>query len=336
MKRPIRVRGAVGAATAAVVLATAVSALAGDQIGESSPILSNPNQQAITRGEQLAAKTFGWRVKTLDANLSPDKQVSDVDTLVNLGVKGLITWTLDAGAAGAAYKRALDKGIAVIDYGSTSNVTSSVFDERGYGCSAGGKAAKYIAQRVPKGKVLAIGGPPVPSITNYTNCFVKAAKAAGLQVVGKQNNVKDTAATAQPIVQDLLTKHPDVNAIWCYNDPSCLGAGAVVRAAGKKVWVEGKQKGIVITGANGSSDAAQGVKNGVLSGTWDPQPDVMGTLAIELLAMHLKQGKALSALPKIVVVPIKMWNAKNISGYVDPLKRPVKVGKIPAAWIAKG
>ena len=36
-----------------------------------------------------------------------------VDTLTNLGVKGMITWTLDAGAAGAAYKRAIDKGIPV-------------------------------------------------------------------------------------------------------------------------------------------------------------------------------------------------------------------------------
>src|SRR5205823_14835368 len=67
---------------------------------------------------------------------------------------------------------------------------------------------------VPKGKVIAIGGPPVPAITNYTNCFLKAAKTDGLSIVGKQYNVKDTAATAQPIVQDLLTKHPDVNAIW--------------------------------------------------------------------------------------------------------------------------
>ncbi len=330
------IRLGMSAAVIAATLVTAVSALGADDIGESSPILSNPNQQAITRGEQLAAKSFGWKVKTIDANLSPDKQVSDVDTLVNLGVKGLITWTLDAGAAGAAYKRALDKGIPVIDYGSTANVTSTVYDERGYRCTAGGKAAAYIAKRVPKGKVLVIGGPPVPSITNYTNCFVKAAKAAGLQVVGKQNNVKDTAATAQPIVQDLMTKNPDINAIWCYNDPSCLGAGAVVRSSGKKAWIEGKQKGIVITGANGSGDAAQGVKSGLITGTWDPQPDVMGTIAVELLAMHLKDGKPLSALPKIVVVPLKVWDAKSIGKYVDPLKRKVNAdGKVPAAWIAK-
>ena len=56
------------------------------QLGESSPVLSNPNQQAIAHGEDLAAKLEGWSVKHLDANLSPSKQVSDVDTFVNLGV----------------------------------------------------------------------------------------------------------------------------------------------------------------------------------------------------------------------------------------------------------
>ena len=51
--------------------------------------------------------------------------------------------------------------------------------------------------------------------------------------------------------------------------------------------------------------------------------------------MHLKDGKPLSALPKIIVVPIKIWDASNISSYVDPLKRTVKVGPIPTAWIVK-
>jgi len=304
-------------------------------LGESSPVLSNPNQQAIARGEDLAAKQYGWTVKHLDANLSPSKQVSDVDTFINLKVKGLITWTLDPGTVAAAYKRAVAAGIPIIDFGSTNNVTSSIFDARGYGCGQGKAAADYIAKRVPKGKVLVIGGPPVPAITNYTNCFVSGAKADGLNIVGEQYNTNDTAATAQPIVQALLTKNPDVNAIWCYNDPSCLGAGAVVHAAGKQVWIEGKQKGIVITGANGSADAAAAIKSGLMTGTWDPQSPITGGLSVELLAMHLKDGKPLSALPKIIVVPNKIWDASNISGYVDPLKRPVPIIAIPKAWIVK-
>jgi ribose transport system substrate-binding protein len=335
MKHPMRI--AIGLATTAIVLATALSAVAAaPEIGESSPVLSNPNQQAITHGEDLAAATFGWKVKTLDANLSSDKQVSDVDTLTNLGVKGMITWTLDAGAAGAAYKRAEAKGIPVVDYGSTQNVTSTVYDERGYKCSAGLKAAKYIAALVPKGKVLVIGGPPVPSITNYTNCFVAAAKTVGLDVVSKQYNTKDTSATAQPIVADMLTKNPDVNAIWAYNDPSALGAGAAVRSDGKKAWVAGKStSGIVITGANGSSDAAAGIKSGLITATWDPQPNMMGTIAVQILAMHLKSGKPISALPKLIVIPLKLWDEKNIGTFIDPLKRKLDIGPIPTAWIKK-
>src|SRR5262249_54215031 len=79
------------AATAALVLlvvsqASGAKQASGTQLGESSPVLSNPNQQAIAHGEDLAAKQAGWSVKHLDANLSPSKQVSDVDTFVNLGV----------------------------------------------------------------------------------------------------------------------------------------------------------------------------------------------------------------------------------------------------------
>jgi ribose transport system substrate-binding protein len=318
----------------AVSQASASKSAAGLLLGESSPVLSNPNQQAIAHGEDLAAKQFGWSVKHLDANLSPSKQVSDVDTFINLKVKGMITWTLDPGTVAAAYKRALSSKIPIIDFGSTQNVTSTVYDARAYGCSMGMKTAQYISSRIPHAKVLVVGGPPVPSITNYTNCFIKGAKQMGLTIEEVQKNVNDTAATAQPIVQSMLTKYPDTQAIWCYNDPSALGAGAVVKSSGKTVW-SGSKKGIIIEGANGSADAAAGIKQGIITATWDPQPDQMGLLSVELLAMNVKDGKPLSSLPKIVVVPMKAWDASNISGYVDPLKRTVKVGAIPAAWIVK-
>jgi len=314
----------------AVASASGAKSVGGLKLGESSPVLSNPNQQAIAHGEDLAAKQEGWSVKHLDANLSPSKQVSDVDTFINLGVKGIITWTLDPGTVAGAYKQALTKNIPIVDFGSTSNVTSTVYDERGYWCSMGDKAAKYISSRIPKAKVLVVGGPPVPSITNYTNCFVKAAKAQGLVVQEVQKNVNDTATTAQPIVQSMLTKYPDTQAIWCYNDPSALGAGAVVKSSGKSVW-SGSGKGIIIEGANGSNDAAAGIKQGVITATWDPQADQMGLLSVELLAMKIKG----QAPPRLIVVPMKVWDASNISGYIDPLKRTVKLGPIPASWVVK-
>jgi ribose transport system substrate-binding protein len=304
-------------------------------IGESSPVASNPNQQAITYGQREAAKRLGWRFRSLDANLSPDKQVSDIDTLINLGARGIITWTLDPGAAGAVHRRALQRRIPVVDFGSTQNVTTAVFDERAWGCSQGDKAAAYIQRRIRGARVLVIGGPPVPSIVNYTNCFMRAARRRGLRILARQDNVKDTAQTAQPLVQNMLTKYPDTQAIWAYNDPSALGAGAVVRGSGKQVWVEGRQRGIIIMGANGSKDAADGVKAGVMTLTWDAQPSEMGRIAVKVLSLHLKDRAPISRLPKVIVVPMIAWDAKNVGRYVEPMKRQVGLGPVPKSWIKR-
>ena len=329
---------ALAAATSASSTADKNQTPAGQQllIGESSPVASNPNQQAITYGLIQAAKRYGWKVRTLDANLSPDKQVSDVDTFINLKVAAIVTWTLDPGAAGAAYQRARRAGIPIADFGSQIGVDTTVHDARAIGCAQGQRAVRYIRERAGRGaKVIVIGGPPVPAITNYTNCTVKALKQLGLRLASRRDNVRDTAATAQPIVQDLLTKHPDAAAIWCYNDPSCLGAGAVVRSSGKKVFMEGRQKGIIVMGANGSEDAADAIRQGVMTATWDPQPPEMGNTAIKALAIRLVQRKPLTAMPKLVVVPMKLWDFSNVSKYVAQRKRKLATGPIPKDWIVK-
>jgi len=59
-------------------------------IGHVSPNLSNPTLAALDLGQQKAAEQLGWSVRTVDAGLSPDRQVSSIDTLINLKVEALI------------------------------------------------------------------------------------------------------------------------------------------------------------------------------------------------------------------------------------------------------
>lgn len=306
---------------------TGAAAAGGILIGESSPVGSNPNQRAITVGQQVIAREFGFAFKTLDANLSPDKQVSDVDTFISQGAKGITSWTLDPGAADAAYQRATKAGIAIVGFNSTSKfIATTIAQETDFGTSCGPfkDAAKYIANRIPGAKLIVIGGPPVPSIFYRVNCFTAAAKADGLKVVGKQDNVKDTAATAQPIVQDLYTKHPDVQAIWCYNDPSCLGAAAVVQSVGKQAW-SGKTKGVIIIGNNGSQEAIDAIKAGKMTATYDGNSPQAGAMAVWALAVHLKLGKPISAMPKVIPIKATRFDSSNVNSYIPALKRPVKV-----------
>jgi ribose transport system substrate-binding protein len=316
---------AVVSALVALLAVTAASAApnATILIGESSPIASNPNQQAITYGQRLAAKKYGFSFKTLDANLSADKQVSDIDTFISLGAKGLTSWTLDPGAADAAYSRAAAKGAAIVGFNSASKyISTTIGQQTDYGTSCGPfkDAAKYIAQRAPKAKVFVIGGPPVPSITMRVTCFTKAAKAAGLTVVAKQDNVKDTAATAQPIVQDMYTKHPDVQAIWAYNDPSALGAAAVVQSSGKSAWNQGSKSGVIVIGNNGSQEAIDAIKAGKMTVTYDANSPQAGAMAVYALALKLKLNKK---MPKAITIKSTRYDASNAKSYVTPMKRKV-------------
>ena len=229
-------------------------------IGESSPVASNPEPAGDHTWSAGGAKLLGWRFKTLDANLSPGKQVSDVDTFINL--KASRHRHLDARSRrgrrrvqARAERGHSDHGLRIhperhdrglrraqlqVQHGERGSDVHLVADPAGEG-ARDRRAARAVDHRLHQ-------------------LLHQRGEGRGLTIVERQDNVKDTATTAQPIVQDLLTKHPDTQAIWAYNDPSALGAGAVVRSSGKDIWVQGKQEGVIIIGANGSKDAAAAIK----------------------------------------------------------------------------
>lgn len=318
----------VGAVLASLAVLTSVAwgasarSSAKPLVGESSPVASNPNQQAITYGLRLATRKYGFSLKSLDANLSPDRQVSDIDTFITLNAKGIASWTLDPGAADAAYARAVKAGAYVVGFNSASKyIGTTIAQQTDYGtsCAPFKDAAKYIAQRIPRAKVFVVGGPPVPSITYRTTCFQKAARSLGLTILAKRDNVKDTAATAQPIVQDMYTKNPNVQAIWCYNDPSCLGAAAVIQSVNKSAW-SGKSKGVIIISYNGSEDAIAAIKARKMTVTYDGNSPQAGAMAIWAIAQKVLRRKQ---PPKVITIKYTRYDISNASSYVVATKRKV-------------
>ena len=314
-----------GAAQAATNAQTARVASPRLVIGYSDPLASEEGLRAVGYGARQAIKKLKlpWTVRELDAKLSADKQVSDVDTFVSLGVKGIMSWTLDPGAADAAYKRARNAGIAMIGLNSTSKYFNSVMAaDTDTTCRVANQQAAYIAKLVPGAKVLAIGGPPVPSITLSTNCFLKAAKREGLNVLESQNETTGTQAGGQRVAENLLLKHPDVQALWVFSDGDALGAAAALAASGKQVW-SGNNKGIVLVSRNGVQAAIDAVKAGRMTATWDNNQPLLGAAAVQILKKILVDKVPPSKIPKRVAIPSQRWDLTTIGKYKSPLKRAV-------------
>jgi ribose transport system substrate-binding protein len=302
---------------------TATAAKKSLLIGWASPVESNPETATVTIGLDKAAQQLGWNVKTLDANLSPTTQVSDVQTFINLKAGGVVAWTLDPGTANNVYKAAKSAGIPLVGIASPSpEFATTIYPEIFLGCSVEQNAAKYIASRIPHAKVLVVAGPPVPSLQQEVTCFTKAAGAAGLTVEATAANTGDSASTAQPLVTTALTAHPDLQVIWAYNDPSALGAGASVISHGLKVWT-GTHHGIIIIGAGGEPEAIAGIKDGQMTVTYDQNGPAIGDAAIEAIAVTL--GDHHATLPKSILIPATRYDPSNVDSWVPDANRKVSL-----------
>lgn len=336
-----RGRPLVGVAALAIIIAAAAisaSAMAATNkkqanvvIAYANPAASEPGLRAITYGMRQAVKELGlgWKVQEANAGFSANKQVSDIDSFINLKVRGLTSWTLNSGASEGVYKRAKEAGIPVILYNSPSKfVTTKIENATDSTCEVSRLQAAYIAKRIPKARVLAVKGPAfVPSI-DYTNkCFFAAAKKAGLTIVDSRSNSGngDQTLESQNLTQDMLAKNPDYDAAWAYADTSAYGVSAAITASGRKVWsgYGPRNDGIILISRDGNKVAIDAIKNGQMTATFDPHYEQSGAAAIQVLKMFIADGKPIGSLPKSVVIPASIWDTKNLKNYTDQLHRKV-------------
>ena len=300
-------------------------------VGYDAPTIQ-PGQQAIIDGMKAAGKELGWKVTALNAQLKPDKQVSDVQTFVTQGVDAIALSALDPNALQGAYQQAQQKNVLMVGLESGGpGINTDVHWEQ-FQCYPHGseeKSVEYVKSRIPHAKVLVIGSPVFPGIVVRTKCFVQKAKAAGLDVVATKLNPNDTADAAQPIVAGVLQQHPDIDAVLSYNDSSALGASAALTAAKKPIWSGSNHKGTIVIGANADQAAIDAIKQGRMTGTWDPQYKQMGYEVINVLRPVLQDGKPASSMPKDVAVNATFWDSSNVSKFAPPSARPASFDNLP-------
>lgn len=301
----------------------------GGEIVYASPVASQPGQQEVFKGMEDAAKELGWSASVLDSNLSPEKQVSNIETAVNKKVKAIGSATLDPGAAAGAYNRALSAGIPVIGVNSEGDgLTSSVFWET-IACEKGGpqeENAEYIAGQAPGANVIIIDGPPAPAIIQEVECFEKAAEAAGLNIVNKTANTGDTADAAQKLAQDLLTKYSDVEAVWAYNDQSALGMSAALASRGDSI-ATASDDGVIVIGNTGDPEGIEAVEDGRLTGTWDPNNVATGWAVVKLMQTALDEGVDKTYPP--LVVEATFYTSDNVGEFTPAEERSYSLDSVP-------
>jgi ribose transport system substrate-binding protein len=295
-----------------------------------SPVLAQPAQQDQKTAFEAGAKELGWSPTVLDSALSPEKEISNMELAMNGGAKAIGAWTLDPGTIAGAYEEAQGKGIPVIgDNSAGPGITDTVWFETQL-CEPGGPQAvdaEKIAEIHPGAKTIMIGFELAESLAELSKCFAQEAKKAGLDVINETNNEADSASGSQKLVEPLLTKYPEVEAIWCYNDESAMGVSAALLAQGKQVATTENPEGVVVTGQNGDKDAIEAVEEGRISWTWDQDNVATGYALVKAMNAAL-EGKP----PKDILVEGQFVDSETVGEYVWPEDREYTLATIPIKW----
>jgi ribose transport system substrate-binding protein len=283
-------------------------------IGFTNPLGSNDQLAVLQSAVEARAECLGGEVISVDANLDVDKQISDIDQLISQGVDGIIVFPLDSQAVIPAVERARDAGIKTVGV-NVSLEDPDVADVAPFDASVNQgteqmatETAEFVIDELGgSGNVLGVGiGFPVPVIQYQMSVMQQVAEEGGLTWVDQVDNPTDDAAGAQPVVEQALLNHQDLQAIMAYNEPSALGAYAAVDGAGRA-------DDILITGANGTESGVAAVEAGEIAATWDLLPWKQGVTFVNVLK-QLLDGETPSTT---TVVPVQMLTADNLSEQVD-------------------
>jgi len=250
-----------------------------------------------------------------DANFKPDKQVSDIQSLLAKKPTIMVSIPTDPVATASAYKAAEAQGVKLVFM---DNVPQGMRPGRDYvsvvsadNCGNGITSAYLLAQKLhEQGKIGLIYHAADFFVTKqrYT-CFKRTIQQyPNIQIVQEQGVAgPDFAGQADSVASAMVTRYPNINGIWAVWDVPAEGVVSALRAAGRPNIVVATED----LGLNVAVDMAKGA---FISGLGAQRPFDQGTTEAKLAALSLLHVKvpgyvALPALPVTRSNVLSAWQA---------------------------
>ena len=240
-----------------------------------------------------------------DREINVDQQVSILEDQIQRGAKALVVAPAGSAQVLPVLQNAIGRSIPVILVDSDAPLSGKA-SYAGTDNRAGGTlAAKHVIEKVGSGKIAIITGVPGnQSQDDRAAGFLETiATVPGLQIVSRQpaNSERSLGLT---VMENILTAHPDIKAVFATNDQMALGAVEAIKA-------RSPQAGIAVVGFDATAEAVQAIIDGTMSASVAQRPFEMGRRSVEA-ALALIDGRTVE--PRIDT-GTELVTTANAKGY---------------------
>jgi len=267
--------------------------------------LGNPFFAILEETIRKEVEKDGGRLITVDPDMDPQKQISQIEDLIKQKIDILFLNPVDSETIRPALVSLNKANIPVINFDSevmdidlVAAYVGSDNRNAGYVCGLD------MVKRLPNGGPIAVLDSPTRlSSRNRIDGFNEAIEGNGFTIVFLKDTRGDLP-TARSHIEEMLKSYPEVTAIMGVNDPTALGALAACQAANRT--------NILIYGVDGSPAAkAEIARRGQFAGTGAQSPISIANKSVAVAYEILNR----QVYERQILVRTFIINQENIDEY---------------------
>lgn len=230
--------------------------------------------------------TYGQGMSATDI----EGQIALIESMVTNGVQGIALTPVDPTVA-PALDKAVAAGIKVVlmdnNIPDWKNGTALATTDN---YNAGKIAGAYLKTVLKDGDTLGIleGVPGVPALDDRVNGMLEGLKGVNVTIVGR-GATNCTEELGISVAEDLLTKTPDLKAIYAACGPPAAGAARAIKNAGIA------PDKIVLVGFDFCCGEEEALKDGIEDASVAQFPAKMAELGVDALVKSIK-GQTVASL----------------------------------------
>ncbi|WP_395456629.1 D-xylose ABC transporter substrate-binding protein [Azospirillum melinis] len=320
---------------AAMTTMTSTAALAaGTTVGVSWSNFQEERWKTDEAAIKAVIEKAGGKYLSADAQSSPAKQLSDIESLISRGANALIILAQDSDAIRPAVEKAAAEGIPVVGYDRLIEIPSAfyiTFDNK----EVGRLQARSVFAMKPKGNYAFIKGSSTDPNADFLFAgqmeVLKAAMDRGdVKNVGEAYTDKWLPAIAQQNMEQILTKNGNkVDAVVASNDGTAGGAVAALAA-------QGLAGTVPVSGQDGDKAALNRIALGTQTVSVWKDARELGRRAAEI-ALDLAGGKKMTDISGATTFDGGPKKQKMTSLFLTPIAiTKDNLGQvIDAGWVTK-
>lgn len=318
------------AAGAALGLALAGCTGGGEPSASGGTGRSAGTGEKLKIGVSIPAGTHGWTAGivswanemkekypdvefTIQTANSGTEQANQVESMILKELDGLVVLSFEPAPVTPAVRKAKDDGVYIVSV--DRGLTEPIADVwvQGDNVRFGEVAAEYMGDKLGgTGRILVLEGPVNDVNTQRVTAFrrVLGERYPGVQILASES-ADWSREKAHQVMQTLLLKHPEVDAVWSSDDDMSLGAEEALRQAGRtNLWM---------VGGGGMKDIVKRIMDNdpLYPATVTYSPKMIAD-AIDRCIADLRAGKTPGTTQDDQVIPVDVVTPANAADFYFP------------------